>query len=113
MNIKVDMTEVTKGLKKYEAKVASAAQQAMKETVVIIANEVINIHPWKTRTGNNSRSIAYTVGKLTGSVFSTSGYGGFLETGTRFMAAYPYFKPALDRNFPSKFIAAMKVYLKW
>ena len=113
MNIKVDMAGVIKGLKKYEAKVQAAEKQAMKETVVLIANDVIKIHPWKTRTGNNSRSIAYTVGKLTGSVFSTSGYGGFLETGTRYMGAYPYFKPALDRNFPSKFTAYMKAHLKW
>jgi len=137
MNIKVDMAGVIKGLKKYEAKVQAAEKQAMKETVVAIASDVIKIHPWKTRTGNNSRSIAYGIGgktvregtpvagkqfnpleqppakPLTGTVYSTSGYGGYLETGTRYMGAYPYFKPALDRNFPSKFTAYMKAHLKW
>jgi len=31
-------------------------------------------------------------------VYSTSGYGGFLETGTVNMPAQPYFRPALDKN---------------
>ena len=31
-------------------------------------------------------------------IYSTSGYGGYLETGTVKMAARPYFKPALDRH---------------
>jgi len=50
--------------------------------------------------------------KLEGAVYSTSGYGGFLETGTRRMGARPYFKPALDRNFTvSKLAEAIKRYL--
>ena len=112
MNIKVDMSEVEAGMKKFKAKAQKAAEQAMKDTVVLIANDVISIHPWKTRTGNNARSIKFEVKKLTGSVYSTSGYGGFLETGTRFMAAFPYFKPALDRNLP-KFMNRMRALLKW
>lgn len=32
------------------------------------------------------------------SVFSQSGYGGFLELGTSRMAAQPYFRPALDET---------------
>lgn len=133
MNIKVDISEVQAGLKLYGAKAQNAAQKAMRDTVVLIANDVIKIHPWKTRTGNNSRSIAYGVGgrtvregtpvegkqfnpleqppgALKGSIYSTSGYGGILETGSRFMRAYPYFKPALDKNFP-KFSGIMKAYL--
>ena len=56
--------------------------------------------------GNNKRSIMFEVGpgkpvavnELEGAVYSTSGYGGYLETGTVKMAARPYFKPALDRH---------------
>jgi len=38
--------------------------------------------------------------KIEGAVYSTSGYGGYLETGTSKMPARPYMKPALDANFP-------------
>ena len=91
---------------KAKNKVKNARKNALRETVVAIANDVIKIHPWKNRTGNNSRSIKYEVGpggevakgELEGAVYSTSGYGGYLETGTAKMPAFPYFKPALDRN---------------
>jgi len=32
-------------------------------------------------------------------IYSTSGYGGYLETGTVKMPARPYFKVALDKAF--------------
>ena len=110
MNVKVDITEVTEGLKKYSARAQDAAQKAMKDTVVNIAADSIKGSPWLT--GNNARMIKYEVNKLAGSIFSTSGYGGFLETGTVKLPARPYFKPALDRNWP-KFTQIMKGYLKW
>lgn len=110
MNVKVDISEAKEGLKKYGNKAENAAQKAMKDTVVLISNDSIQGSP--VLTGNNRRSIKYTIGKLSGSIFSTSGYGGFLETGTRFMGARPYFKPALDKNFP-KFSQRMKEYLRW
>ena len=92
--------------KEVQAKVNNATKKSLLNVVVAIANDVIKIHPWKTVTGNNSRSIRFEVGpgkpvamrELEGAIYSTSGYGGFLETGTRFMAAQPYFKPALDRH---------------
>jgi len=49
--------------------------------------------------------------KLEGAVYSTSGYGGILETGSRFMSARPYFKPALDRNI-KKLPEGIKAKLK-
>jgi len=45
-------------------------------------------------TGHNKRSITRDVKGLVGRVYSTSGYGGYLETGTKRMAAQPYFYPA-------------------
>lgn len=44
--------------------------------------------------GTNRRSITRDVKGLVGRVYSTSGYGGYLETGTSRMAAQPYFYPA-------------------
>jgi HK97 gp10 family phage protein len=68
----------------------------LKNVIVDIANDVVEGSP--VETGNNKRSIQYEAKGLEGSVYSTSGYGGFLEVGTRFMSAQPYFKPALDMH---------------
>uniref|UniRef100_A0A6M3IWR4 Putative tail protein n=1 Tax=viral metagenome TaxID=1070528 RepID=A0A6M3IWR4_9ZZZZ len=107
-------------LKTNEAKetVERAARMAMRDTVVDVAHDAVEGSPYLT--GNNRRSIQYEVGPggevakedLTGAVFSTSGYGGYLETGTVKMAARPYFRPAL-RNFTAqKFAEKVKGYLK-
>ena len=107
INVKVDDALVRANLGKLSGKIEKAMEQGLKDTIVEIANTVIKVHPWKTRTGNNSRSIKYEQKGLTGAVFSTSGYGGYLETGTRNadnsqrMIAYPYFKPAVDRHLPN------------
>lgn len=102
---------------------AKAARLAMRDTVVDIAHDAVRGSP--VLTGNNRRSIAYESSgfqagegvidqsKIEGAVYSTSGYGGFLETGTRKMAARPYFRPALDKNFSQdKFAENMRRYLK-
>ena len=89
---------------KAKAEVEKATKQGLNDTVVDIANDAIQGSP--VLTGHNKRSIKYEVGpggevakrELEGAVYSTSGYGGFLETGTVKMAAQPYFKPALDKN---------------
>ena len=44
--------------------------------------------------GTNMRSITREVKKKSARVYSTSGYGGYLETGTKRMAARPYIWPA-------------------
>jgi len=53
------------------------------------------------KTGNNRRSIAIDPAKKNGEtptarVFTTSGYGGWLEIGTSKMAARPYMAPAFE-----------------
>lgn len=97
--------------------VENANKQAMRDTVVAVTHEAVHQSPWLT--GNNRRSIAGEVSgmgsvatggegraerlvddsKIEGAVYSTSGYGGFLETGTSKMPARPYIKPAMDKNF--------------
>ena len=104
--------------KEVEDKVKKATQQAMKDTVVDIANDAIKGSPYLT--GNNARSIMYEVGpggevaqnEEEGAVYSTSGYGGILETGSVVMAPRPYFKPALDRHYTKeKFADKVKGHL--
>ena len=101
-------------------KVKKATDKALLSTMVAIASDVIHLSPHIS--GHNRRSIAYKVGgKVTAlgtpqgnekpfesgepdinesqaAIYSTSGYGGFLETGTVKRSATPYFKPALDKN---------------
>jgi len=121
-------------------KVTEASRLAMRDTVVEVAHDSVELSPWKT--GNNRRSIFFGASgfghkqssgegrrsgdtwtgedlsvlddsKIEGAVYSTSGYGGFLETGTRKMAAQPYFRPSLDKNFTTeKFTKKVRGYLK-
>ena len=53
-------------------------------------------------SGNNARSIKTEVesagDRIEGSIFTESGYGGYLEVGTSKMAARPYLWPAVERH---------------
>lgn len=73
-----------------------AVEAGLRDTAVDISRDVVKGSP--VLTGNNRRSIDYDARGLRARIFSTSGYGGFLETGTARMPARPYFKPALDMN---------------
>lgn len=103
MKITVDW-ETNLKTKEAQKEVNQATKKAIKDVVTDIANDAIKGSPYLT--GNNRRSIKFEVGpsgevakkELEGAIYSTSGYGGFLETGTVKMAAKPYFKPALDKN---------------
>jgi len=77
-------------------KVKSASESGLKDTVIAIARDVVNGSP--VLTGNNRRSVQYDIRGLGADIFSSSGYGGYLEIGTSKMPARPYFKPAYDKN---------------
>ena len=117
--------------------VKKAARLAMRDTVVDVWNESIRNAPYRktppvVSTGHNARSLAGEVSgmgivakgqdaqpeksvddsKMEGAVYSTSGYGGYLEVGTWKMPARPYMKPALDKNFSAvKFADKTRSYL--
>ena len=99
--------------KEVQAKVKKATKTAIKDIISDIAEDVIKNAPPPPKigtrymsTGHNKRSINFEMGpgkpvakgELEGAVYSTSGYGGILETGSVLMHARPYFKPALDRH---------------
>jgi len=136
LEVKVELNLKDKELKDATQK---AARLAMRDTVRDIWNEAVRNAPYRktppiVSTGHNARSIAGEVSgmgtpfkgkdaeiservvndrELEGAVYSTSGYGGYLETGTYKMAPRPYFKPALDRNFTQeKFAQKIKGHLK-
>lgn len=58
------------------------------------------------KTGNNRRGITSKKKSVLGwEVFTTTGYGAYLELGTKNMAAQPYFAPAYEvarKEFASK-----------
>jgi len=103
--------------KEAQDKVEKATKKALKDVVTDIAGDAIKDSPYLT--GHNARSIQYEVGPggevakgdLEGAVYSTSGYGGYLETGTVKMGARPYFKSALDRHI-KKLPGEIKANLK-
>ena len=87
------------GVKK---KIEDAGGKGLKEVIVAIARDSKHDTPYKF--GVNRGSIEYKHKGLTGAVYSTSGYGGWLEVGTHSesggwkMQPRPYMKPALDRH---------------
>ena len=115
--------------KEVEDKIKKASQLGIRDVVADIWNDAIKNAPYrKTQprisTGHNARSITAEVSgmgvvrrgkdsepekvvddsKLEGAVYSTSGYGGWLEVGTHRddgawrMSPRPYFYPALVKN---------------
>ncbi len=112
-----------------QKKVEEATRLGLRDTIVAITGDAIKLSPKKT--GNNMRSIAAEVSgmgqvatggeggaermvddnKLEAATYSTSGYGGYLETGTYKMPAKPYFRPALDMH-KQELIPNIKRHLK-
>lgn len=111
------------------AKAGEAVRLGLRDTIVAVHGDALRMSPYKT--GHNRRSIASEVSgmgvimqgadaepervvddnKLEAACYSTSGYGGFLETGTLYMAAKPYFRPALDKN-KDKLIPSIKKHME-
>ena len=119
MKISID-TKMNLKTKEVQAKIKGASKKALRDVVTDIANDAIKGSPIAPiGGGTNRRSIRFEVGpggevaknEGEGAIYSTSGYGGYLETGTVKMAARPYFKPALDRNI-HKLPKIMKAELK-
>ena len=127
MHMDIKITDLTE---QATAQVLEAARLAMRDAVVESYADAVAGSP--KRTGHNMRSLAGEVSgmgaiarggdavpervvddnKIEGAVYSTSGYGGYLETGTRKMAAQPYIYPAAMRNFTEeRFGAHMKAHL--
>ena len=122
VKVNLQTSEVTK-------KISEATRLGLRDTIVAIHGDAVRMSPYKT--GHNRRSIASEVSgmgvvgqgedaepgrvvddsKLEAACYSTSGYGGFLETGTYKMAARPYFRVALDKN-KDKLVPSIKKHLE-
>ncbi|MFA5558619.1 MAG: hypothetical protein WDA59_04055 [Methanofastidiosum sp.] len=120
MEISINVSSNLK-IKEAQERVESATRRALKNVTIDIANDVVKGS--RVKTGHNRRSIAYKwetepktrmgaplsgekpfseeepeLKSLETAVWSSSGYGGYLETGTSRTRAFPYFRPALDKN---------------
>lgn len=96
------------------AKLNGALRRSLDETLKLdILPEAFDGSPHIT--GNNARSIKTEVeaagDRIEGSIFTESGYGGFLEVGTSKMAARPYLWPAVERH-ASKVFERMRQFLR-
>jgi len=150
VDLNLDVEKVTK-------EVLDANRKAMRDTVVAIHRKATSLSP--KITGYNMRSLASEVSgmgvvasggeggaervvdesKIEGAVYSSSGYGGYIEVGTKphiitvknakvlsdgtsifgktvhhpGTNPHPYLKPALDMNFTQgKFAERVKRHLK-
>ena len=106
MKMNVDMALNLK-VSEVIALVKAAGLLGLRDTIVPIQADSVEGSP--VLTGNNRRSLTIEVSgmgsntmvspaKIEAAIFSTSGYGGFLETGTYKMPARPHIRPALDRH---------------
>jgi len=127
VDLKLNVTQVV-------ALVEDASRKGLRDVTVQVTAQTIEPPPIGSPvlTGTNRRSIAAEVAGMAGTVagegpservvderqiesavYSTSGYGGFLEVGTRLMPARPYFGPARDRYFTESNLGnAIKGHLK-
>ena len=107
MKLNIDVSTNFKS-KEALAQVGEAAEKALRDVTVLIAADVVKGSPWLT--GNNKRSIAFEAEGLAASVYGSSGYSGYLEIGSGSRPARPYFRPALDANWP-KYPKLVKRYI--
>ena len=119
LEVSIDLNLKTKEVSK---QTKDACINGLRDVTVDILAGAIRDSP--RRTGNNRRSLDMQVSglrsgefvdpaKIESAVFSTSGYGGYLETGTVKMAAQPYFKPNVDRIFTSSNVSSkIKRYMR-
>jgi HK97 gp10 family phage protein len=93
--VKVTMRNVKKEI---EQAIVDGFTQVFAEDIVPAAADGSPV-----RTGHNKRSIDSEVERVPRGVvarmFTQSGYGGYLETGTKNMEAQPYMWPALMRFY--------------
>ena len=93
--------EVEKLLKDIEKEAKKELGNATKEGAEIIKSKVEANAP--VRTGKLKKSIKIRAvknsgGKVEYEIYSELDYAGYVEMGTRYKAARPFFRPAVDEN---------------
>jgi len=112
LEVSIDLNLKTKEVTK-ETK--DACINGLRDVTVDILAGAVRDSP--RRTGNNRRSLDMQVSglrsgefvdpsKIESAVFSTSGYGGYLETGAGKREARPYIKPNVDKEFTASNVSS-------
>lgn len=90
-----------------EAKALAAAKRGVDATMGEAVREAKNRHPWRNRTGTLEGSVrivqtAHADGLVVKGRWGSADvkYAIFLELGTSKMPAYPFLRPAADREYP-------------
>ncbi len=129
MPIKADFTLKLRPMKDIRKDtLVPIATQMVKSAQEVVGNAARN-HPYKDRTGNNTKRLGFAVSAPGSASFgsletrgagntdtrgaaspkkdsiavivaSSSGYGGYLEIGTRKMGPFPYIRPAWEKEKP-------------
>lgn len=97
---------------KFQMQLKPGILQGMKDTFRSVIEDVFenDIKPEAVQnspidTGTNSRSVDVEIKTVaTGvlaEIYTQSGYGGYLEVGTIYMAARPYMYPAFELSMPT------------
>jgi hypothetical protein len=90
-----------------------AKEWLARESLMVMANKAKEFSP--VLTGLNKKSIRWEIvkraGKTMGRLFTTSGYGGYLEIGTRFMEGRRYIRKGVKAS-GDDIVAAVKEMLK-
>ena len=109
MKLNITLKELNINDKEIKDMMSKAGKEALKD--VITDTLADSVKDCKKVTGNNARSLTMEVSgiglnqivdpsKMEGAVYSTSGYGGYLETGTSKMAPRPYIYPSGQKHVP-------------
>lgn len=107
VTVKLDLSGLR--IKEATKEVKEATRKGIVDTMTDIAAYAVGHSPYLT--GYNANGIKYEVGpnmpvarkELTAAIYSTSGYGGFLETGTQNedgswkMPPRPYIRPGFEK----------------
>jgi HK97 gp10 family phage protein len=94
VDLKIDFAKVS-------AECKEALERAIIDTVEMdIKPDAVEKSPYLTGKNRASIETQYAEGQdgTTMDLFTTSGYGGYLEAGTRKMAARPYLYPAYEAH---------------
>lgn len=85
-----------RGNKVFE-QLSKSSQEFLTEVAQEIVDDAKTNHEYQNVTGTNTASISWDPEKNGVKIYTTSGYGGYLEIGTSKMQPYPAIIPAFER----------------
>jgi hypothetical protein len=111
IRLDVEIKLMADGHKRFNNAAKLGIRDMFKESVLPLAREYspkrTDLSHGPVTPGANAASIGIRIrsrlSRIRASIFTASGYGGYLEKGTRKMGARPYLYPALQESLPALF----------